>query len=114
MILVDELFSMLSEKILDGFVLKIPCDMGELSVASVHNYRFQEDHAGLKKRLRFQDMGCNYVDNREFVRDVYFIQWKTGGINALISYWWETAYEWRKKIFKRVKEGKKIFSYDKE
>lgn len=99
-----DVFKMLSEKVMDGYIIRPPFNLGEFSMKVIHDYKVSKKNGSVQRRA---------LTNRYF-KDYYFVNFSAGKHKCMIYYTFSMSREMRSKICDRLKEGGKIFAFEKE
>lgn len=111
--MIKEMFKMLAPLFFEGWVMRMPWEIGELSLHSIENYVYSERGNKYYDLPRMIKEKTRVIIKRPMQDIVYFLEWNPGNHKGALVYLFYMNETFKEKIKTKAKSGKKPFSYTK-
>lgn len=111
--MIKEMFKMLAPLFFEGWVMRMPWEIGELSLESIENYVYSKRWNRCIDFPRMKKENTKQIIRRPMQDIVYYLQWTPGNHKGALVYMFNMTDAFRTLIKTKVRSGKKPFSYSK-
>lgn len=113
--MIYDIFEMLAPRMLDGFVMKLPYDLGSICLSVQYNYKYAPNNENKKKvdwKATMEDPNHRrHYYSRQ--KQLHFLSWTPGDKNYLLMYHFSQCDEMKRRLDEVLSSGKKVFAYEK-
>ena len=109
--MIKDMFKMLAPLFFEGWVMRMPWEIGELSLHSIENYVYSERGNKSIDFPRMKKENTKQIIKRPMQDIVYYLHWTPGNHNGALVYMFNMNETFKEMIKTKARSGKKVFSY---